>query len=47
VIEQNPEKMGEMSVNLLVNWLNGESEPLDMQGYFTDINILKAKSVNE
>ncbi|MEH7250600.1 sugar ABC transporter substrate-binding protein [Neobacillus niacini] len=41
VIEQDPEKMGEVSVQKLINWLNGETVPLDINGYFTKIRILK------
>ncbi|GAA0348967.1 sugar ABC transporter substrate-binding protein [Bacillus horti] len=41
VIEQEPEKMGEWSVQLLVEWLNGETVPLNHKGYLTDLKILK------
>ncbi|MFZ3589945.1 sugar ABC transporter substrate-binding protein [Bacillus sp. DJP31] len=41
VIEQDPEKMGEVSVHQLIKWLNGETVPLDINGYFTNINVLK------
>lgn len=41
VIEQDPEKMGEVSVKQLIKWLNGETVPLDINGYFTNIRILK------
>ncbi|MDF0728246.1 sugar ABC transporter substrate-binding protein [Cytobacillus sp. S13-E01] len=41
VIEQDPEKMGEVSVQQLIKWLNGETVPLDINGYFTNIRILK------
>lgn len=41
VIKQDPEKMGEVSVEQLIKWLNGETVPLDINGYFTDIHILK------
>ncbi|MCI3920746.1 substrate-binding domain-containing protein [Paenibacillus sp. TRM 82003] len=43
MIEQSPEEMGRRSVNLMVQWLNGETLPLDRNGYFTDIRMLKAK----
>jgi ribose transport system substrate-binding protein len=43
VIEQDPEKMGEVSVQKLINWLNGETVPLDINGYFTNIRILKVE----
>ncbi|RSD29561.1 sugar ABC transporter substrate-binding protein [Mesobacillus subterraneus] len=43
VLEQDPETMGEVSVQQLVKWLNGETVPLDINGYFTNIRILKDK----
>ena len=43
MIEQSPEAMGRMSVDLMVQWLNGEKVPLDTNGYYTDIRMLKAK----
>ncbi|WP_017473255.1 sugar ABC transporter substrate-binding protein [Amphibacillus jilinensis] len=42
VIRQEPEEMGRLSVQLIVEWLNGETVPLDFDGYFTNIDILKA-----
>lgn len=42
MIEQSPEKMGELSVNLILNWLSDEAGPLEMDGYLTDIHIVKA-----
>jgi ribose transport system substrate-binding protein len=42
MIEQSPEKMGELSVNLIMNWLTDETVPLKMDGYLTDIRIVKA-----
>lgn len=45
MIEQSPEMMGKMSVNLIMKWLKGEKVPLDMNGYLTDIRILKAMDV--
>ncbi|GGM42587.1 sugar ABC transporter [Paraliobacillus quinghaiensis] len=42
LIEQSPEVMGEVSVELMLEWLNGETVPLDINGYFTDIQVLKA-----
>lgn len=47
IIGQSPETMGKVSVQLMKEWLNGESGPLDTHGYFTDIQILKATDVNE
>ena len=41
-IEQSPEEMGTMSVKLLLEWLNNEKVPLDLNGYLTDIRIVKA-----
>ncbi|WP_153126804.1 sugar ABC transporter substrate-binding protein [Peribacillus tepidiphilus] len=45
IIEQSPEKMGEKSVQLLMEWLNGETVPLNSKGYYTDIFILKEKGI--
>ncbi|MEW9054052.1 MAG: substrate-binding domain-containing protein [Neobacillus sp.] len=42
LIEQSPEIMGEKSVQLLMEWLNGETVPLNSEGYYTDIHIVKA-----
>jgi ribose transport system substrate-binding protein len=42
LIEQSPEKMGEKSVQLLMEWLKGETVPLHSEGYYTDIHYLKA-----
>ncbi|MET1014610.1 MAG: substrate-binding domain-containing protein [Paenisporosarcina sp.] len=42
MIEQSPEKMGELSVHLIMKWLKDENGPLDMEGYLTDIRIGKA-----
>ncbi|WP_053368743.1 sugar ABC transporter substrate-binding protein [Bacillus sp. FJAT-27245] len=42
MIEQSPEVMGKMSVDLLVNWLDGKAVPLDVDGYLTEIRVLKA-----
>jgi ribose transport system substrate-binding protein len=43
VIEQSPEKMGSVSVSLIMKWLRNETVPLDKDGYLTDIRMLKAK----
>ena len=43
IIEQSPEEMGKMSVKLILQWLNNEEFPLDLDGYQTDIRIVKAK----
>ena len=42
MIEQSPEKMGELSVHLIMKWLKDETGPLNMDGYLTDIRIGKA-----
>ncbi|MCJ8007174.1 sugar ABC transporter substrate-binding protein [Lederbergia wuyishanensis] len=44
-IEQSPEEMGTMSVKLLLEWLNNEKVPLDLNGYQTDIRVVKAMDV--
>lgn len=41
IVKQDPEKMGERSVQQLIKWLNGETVPLDINGYYTNIHILK------
>lgn len=45
VIEQSPEEMGRKSVQLMKEWLNGETVPLDKDGYLTDIRIRKAADI--
>lgn len=40
VIAQEPYRMGEWSVSLMVRWLEGIDLPLDMDGYYTDIRLL-------
>ncbi|HEO8421749.1 TPA: substrate-binding domain-containing protein [Yersinia enterocolitica] len=47
MVEQSPETMGEMSVKLMMEWLNGEKVPLDKNGYLTDITIQKAETTYE
>ncbi|MEQ2466264.1 sugar ABC transporter substrate-binding protein [Niallia hominis] len=47
MVEQTPEAMGEQSVQLMMEWLNGEKVPLDKNGYLTDIKIQKAENTNE
>lgn len=39
MIEQSPEEMGRLSVDLLLDWLKGEKIPLNPEGYFTDIRM--------
>ncbi|MFD2332763.1 sugar ABC transporter substrate-binding protein [Cohnella sp. GCM10020058] len=43
MLEQSPDKMGRLSVNLMVKWLNGQVMPLNTDGYLTDIRMLKLK----
>ncbi|WP_405098532.1 sugar ABC transporter substrate-binding protein [Oceanobacillus sp. FSL H7-0719] len=43
IIEQSPAEMGEMSVKVLLEWMNNEKVPLDLFGYQTDIRIIKAE----
>ncbi|MBS4207082.1 substrate-binding domain-containing protein [Bacillus sp. FJAT-50079] len=45
IIEEAPEEMGTMSVKLILQWLNNEKFPLDLEGYQTDIRIVKATDV--
>ncbi|WP_407271135.1 sugar ABC transporter substrate-binding protein [Radiobacillus sp. PE A8.2] len=45
MIEQSPRMMGETSVNLMNNWLRNDHVPLDMDGYLTDIRMVKAMDV--
>jgi ribose transport system substrate-binding protein len=42
IIEQSPEKMGEYSVGIMVKSLRNKTVTLDMDGYITDIHMLKA-----
>lgn len=42
MIEQSPELMGKISVEMMLEWLRGETVPLDMNGYLTEIRMLKA-----
>jgi ribose transport system substrate-binding protein len=37
--------MGQVSVQLMMEWLNGVTVPLDKNGYLTEITILKAADV--
>jgi ribose transport system substrate-binding protein len=45
IIEQSPKEMGERSVHLMVQWLNNETVPLDLEGYLTDIRMIKATDI--
>jgi len=43
VVSQDPEKMGDWGVELLIEWLEGETVPLDFGGYFTPVTIIESK----
>ncbi|MEK4251925.1 sugar ABC transporter substrate-binding protein [Paenibacillus sp. FSL W7-1287] len=45
LIEQSPETMGYQSVEKMVQWLNREVFPVDTQGYYTNIRLLKAEDI--
>lgn len=45
MIEQSPRDMGKISVQVILDWLNNEKVPLDLNGYFTDIRIVKAMDI--
>ncbi|SET46690.1 ribose transport system substrate-binding protein [Oceanobacillus limi] len=45
IIEQSPKKMGEQSVELMMEWLTNETVPLNLEGYLTDIQMIKAMDV--
>lgn len=45
MVKQSPDMMGKISVQLIMEWLNGDTVPLNIDGYFTDIHILKAVDV--
>lgn len=45
LIEQSPQKMGELSVSLMMKWLDNEIVPLELNGYHTDIRIVKAEDI--
>ncbi|QDH22168.1 sugar ABC transporter substrate-binding protein [Saccharibacillus brassicae] len=40
IVEQSPGEMGETGVRMMTRWLNGETVPLDVEGYLTDIRLL-------
>ena len=42
MIEQSPEAMGRISVSRMIEWLGGQTVPLDTEGYFTEIRMLRA-----
>lgn len=41
MIEQSPSKMGSLSVEFMMKWLNKEVLPLNLDGYLTDIRMVK------
>jgi len=41
MIEQSPLMMGELSVKLMMDWLNKEVLPLNLDGYLTDIQMVE------
>ncbi|WP_047979759.1 sugar ABC transporter substrate-binding protein [Ornithinibacillus contaminans] len=45
ILKQSPDEMGRLSVQVLTEWLNGETIPLDSNGYITEIQIVKATDV--
>ena len=47
VIKQSPQEMGRLSVQLVIEWLNGETVPLDFDGYLTEIELVKATDFDE
>lgn len=46
VIEQAPEQMGQHSVKHMMDWLRGDTVPLDMNGYLTNIRMVKADAAS-
>lgn len=45
LIAQDPRSMGELSVELMVRWLEGQDLPLRLEGYYTDIHMLRAEDL--
>ncbi|MCC5894545.1 MAG: sugar ABC transporter substrate-binding protein [Alkalibacterium sp.] len=43
IVAQDPEKMGNWGVGLLIEWLEGETVPLDFDGYFTPVRIRESQ----
>lgn len=43
ILEQKPEEMGRGSVKWLMEWISGETVPLDSYGYLTEIRMVEAK----
>lgn len=42
IVVQSPHSMGERSVELMIGWLNRTTLPLNVEGYYTDIHVMKA-----
>ncbi|EFM12597.1 periplasmic binding protein/LacI transcriptional regulator [Paenibacillus curdlanolyticus YK9] len=42
LVAQSPELMGELSVKLMTEWLDGKVVPLNPDGYFTQVRVLRA-----
>jgi ribose transport system substrate-binding protein len=42
ILKQKPEEMGRKSVKLLMEWISGETLPLDSNGYFTETRMVIA-----
>lgn len=45
IVAEDPHRMGEWSVSLMVRWLEGADLPLDMDGYFTDIRLVTREAL--
>lgn len=43
MIEQAPEEMGRIGVDLMMKWISGEVMPLNSAGYLTEIKMLQRK----
>ncbi len=43
ILEQKPEEMGSESVKRLMQWISGETVPLDSNGYLTETRMVKAE----
>lgn len=43
ILEQKPEEMGRESVKWLMDWISGETVPLDSNGYLTETRMVNAK----
>ncbi|XEC93380.1 sugar ABC transporter substrate-binding protein [Paenibacillus tarimensis] len=43
LLQQSPEMMGEISVGKMIGWLRGDILPLDPDGYYTDIRVVRGE----